>query len=284
MTGERGSEPELAQIQRLFFRAITWPTGVRDFLEQADAETRAQFELTFAETRSFDRIARVDVYANAYFYRLLDALGEMFPRLRRLAGDAAFHDLITDYLIACPSTAPDLRRAGDRLAAFLREHALGRDMPFLPHVAVVESALNHALDCPDDVRLTESDLARVPPADWLSLSFAFSSATRRLEAPFDVVGVLEQCDGGARDAAIESASKPAPQALLVGRRGYAVYFRRLEPLESEVLGAFEQGLSFGAVSELLAQRDAEMSPAGIVAQLRRWLADGVFRNCSPHQA
>jgi hypothetical protein len=278
VTGARDSEPTLEEIQRLFFSAITWPTGVREFLEQADTATRARFERIFAETPGFDRIARVDVYADAYFYRLLDALGEMFPRTRVLAGDTAFHNLITDYLLACPSTTPDLRRAGERLPAFAGRHPLASDMPFLSQVALVEAALNHALDCPDDELLSESDLAGVPPEEWPSLRFTFATPTRRIEVPFDLVQVLEQCDAGARDAALECASTPGAQALLVGRRGHAVYFRRLEPLENEALSAFEQGLCFGDVCELLAQRQPEAG--AIVAQLRGWLAAGVFRKVS----
>jgi hypothetical protein len=283
VTGERRSEPTLEEIQRLFFSAITWPTGVRDFLEQADTATRARFERLFAETPGFDRIARVDVYADAYFYRLLDALREMFPRTRVLAGDTAFHNLITDYLLACPSTAPDLRRAGDRLPAFVARHSLGNDLPFLPHVAVVEAALNHALDCRDDELLSESDLAGVPPEAWPSLGFTFSTPTRRFDVPFELVRVFEQCDAGARDAALESARTAGAQALLVGRRGQAIYFRRLDPLENEALSAFEQGLCFGDVCELLAQRHLEVGAAGIVAQLRRWLVAGVFRRASPQR-
>lgn len=273
--------PALEEIQRLFFRAITWPTGVRDFLEQADAQTRAQFERVFAETPSFDRVARVDVYADAYFYRLLDALGEMYPRTRRLSGDTAFHNLITDYLLACPSTAPDLRRAGDRLPLFLVDHQLGGGMPFLPHVAAVEAALEHALDCPDDELLSEADLAGVPPERWPALCFALSNPTRRIELPFDIARVFEQCDAGARAEALETARTPAPQALLVGRRGHAVYYRRLEPLENEALSAFERGLCFGDVCELLAQRELEQGAAGVVALLRGWIAAGVFRTIAP---
>jgi len=279
MTAEHAA-PTLEEIQRLFFRAITWPTGVRDFLQQADTETRARFERVFAETPSFDRIARVDVYADAYFYRLLGALGEMFPRLRVLTGEAAFHNLITDYLLACPSTAPDLRRAGDRLPAFLTEHELGSDMLFLPHVAAVEAALNDALDCPDGELLSEVELAAVPSQEWPSLCFALSSPTRRFELPFDIARVFDQCDAGARHTALESARVPAAQALLVGRRGHAVYFRRLEPLENEALSAFELGRCFGDVCEQLAERHLELGAAGIVAQLRSWLGAGVLRKMS----
>ena len=56
----------LAELQELFVRAVAWPTGVADFLAQADAETVAAFHGAFAETVAFSRVERIDVYAEYY--------------------------------------------------------------------------------------------------------------------------------------------------------------------------------------------------------------------------
>jgi Putative DNA-binding domain len=283
--GPSGLEPPtLEQIQRLFFRAITWPTGTRDFLAAADDETRAAFEVVFADTASFARVARVDVYADAYFYRLLSALGEMYPRLRRLVGDVPFHNLITDYLLACPSTAPDLRRAGDRLPAFLIEHEIGRRLPMLRDVAELESALNYALDCPDGERLIESELASLPAERWPRLGFSLSQPARRMVVGWDLPCVFECCDRGETAAALALGAEPSPAALLVNRRGYSVYFRKLGRLESEAIAAFERGACFETVCSELARDNPELGPAEMVAVLRRWLAEGVIGRIVPNDA
>ena len=53
-------------------------------------ELRRAFAETFVGSAGFDGVSRLEVYADAYFYRLLAALGEVFPRLRFLAGPPSF--------------------------------------------------------------------------------------------------------------------------------------------------------------------------------------------------
>lgn len=267
----------LEQVQELFLRAITWPTGVGDFLAAADQETRRRFEHVFDESAAFGRVARLDVYANAYFYRLLSALGEMFPRLRYLAGDASFHNLVTDYLLACPPKSPDLRREGEHLEGFLEQHELGRRLPLLVDVACVEAQLNRALDCPDeDEAMSRDELARLPLEAWPGLRFGLSLSTRRLALSWNVPAVFECCDRGEREAALEFSTRRGELAALVGRRGHAVYVRRLAPVENQALAAFERGLCFEAVCSELAVGHPGLEAARVVGYLRRWLDDGAL--------
>lgn len=268
-------QPSLAVIQSLFFRAITWPSGVRDFLERADPQTRLEFQRVFAESASFDAVARVDVYANAYFYRLLGALRELFPRLARLCGEVRFHNLITDYVLACPSSSPDLRRAGDRLPGFVAAHELAQWLPLLADVARTELAMSHALDCPDGPRLTEAELARCPAERWPGLRFELAAPTRRIDVSWDIATVLERCDRGERDPALGIEKEREPIGVLVGRRGHGVYARRLSALDSAVLAGIEQGRDFGAICSSLPGAGLESAPE-VVSCLRRCMADGAL--------
>lgn len=291
---ERASDPDklgssaaglsLEQVQRLMFRAITWPTGVRGFLASADAATREAFEHVFEGTKDFGRAERVDVYADAYFYRLLSALRDMFPRLAQLTGDVAFHNLVTDYVLAVSSTSPDLRRAGDELPTFLRSHELARRAPFVGDVAELELRLNHALDCPDDARLTERELANIPADSWPGLRFRFSTATSRLSLGWDVIRIFEACDRGERAETLELAVQPEAHAVLVGRRGHGVYFRALGDLENRALSALEQGDTLARACETLAAAGVPCVPSDVVQLLRRWLADEVIESILPNDA
>ena len=121
----------LRETQELFWRAITHPTGVTDFLESADETTRRAFEAIFAETPEFSRRERVDVYADGYFHRLHGVLADQFEVGRHLLGADRFNDLVTDYLLAHPSDDPDIRRIGARFPAFARAHAFAEAVPAL---------------------------------------------------------------------------------------------------------------------------------------------------------
>ena len=76
-----------------------------------------------------DPVQRLDIYANMYFWRLLDILRGDYSALVAVLGDDAFHNLVTDYLLACPSTHPSVRNVGARLADYPRAAVACRRAP-----------------------------------------------------------------------------------------------------------------------------------------------------------
>jgi hypothetical protein len=266
---------DLKQTEQLFFQAITWPQGTQDFLARCDAATREQFVTTFASTPGFDRVDRVDVYANAYFYRLLAALAEMFPRLAYVAGEVDFHNLVTDYVLALPSTEPDLRRLGERLPGFLGGHALGGRWPLLPELAALELSLNRALDCPGSTLVTEHDLKAVPVDRWPDLKLSLSIPSERVESRWDLESVARACHAKQREAVLASGPREA-RSLLVGRVGHAVYFRELGAGEARALSGFDAGLTFEAVCADVHAHTSDFEPSHMAAWLQRWLRDTVI--------
>src|SRR5690606_34072912 len=60
----------LADIQALFWEAIRHPTGVAEFLANATDETRERFERVFIGDAQLGAIERLEIYANAYYWRL----------------------------------------------------------------------------------------------------------------------------------------------------------------------------------------------------------------------
>lgn len=240
--------PRLEAQQRLFFAALAWPTGVSDFAASRDGAGRRELEQSFEAAPGTGALARLDLYANAYFHRQLDALRDTFPRLARLAGDVAFHDLVTDYVLECPSDDPDLHRRGERLPAFVRAHALGRENPPLGDVAELELGVAQALDAPDAEPLARADLARCAASDWPGLELSLVPSVR-------LVG---------RD-----------ERWLVFRRGHRVDWRALEPDEALALSTVSQGVRFEALCERIGARG--VGPGAILAWLERWLEDGLLR-------
>src|SRR5204862_3776547 len=120
--------PGVARTESLFWALITAPEGVRPGLDamvgrgvaapgDLDGMIDGGAKMTPAE--------RLDIYANMYFFRLLDCLKEDFPKLLEALGAGRFHHLLTDYLLAWPSAHPSRRCVGARLPGFPEQHALG---------------------------------------------------------------------------------------------------------------------------------------------------------------
>ncbi len=271
---------DLDSIQRLFFEAIRWPTGVRDFLENADEGTRRAFAQTFRQTAELSSVDRVSVYANSYFHRLLGALKEMLPRLAAVCGETAFHNLVTDYVLQCPSTSPDLRRYADRFPRFVGEHALGVAHPILAPLATLELALSDALDAPDGDPVRVERLLDFAPEAWPALRFELSPPTRLVVFAWDFDAIAQACEAG-RGERVLSSPGPAPAVgqggaaqeplWLVGRRAHRGYARRLGAAEAEALVAIARGEAFGSVCDELGRRGARIDAPALVGYLRQWI-------------
>jgi hypothetical protein len=143
----------------------------------------------------------------------------------------------------------------------------------------LELASSRALDA-EGSRSLKSELAAIPPARWPGLRLALSASTARVEGQFDLVAVVELCDAGDREAALALASAPEATAVLVGRCGLHVYFRRLGAGEDSALRLFIEGASLADVCDELSRRDPSFRPERMLGYLQRWVADGVVGNLS----
>ncbi len=264
---------DLRAIQTLFWRTIAWPTGVRDFLAQADAATRRAFEATFVSAGDLDAAGRMEIYANAYFWRLHEVLAEQFSVAAEHLGPVAFHNRTTDYVLRCPSTDPDLRRFGARFPAFLAAIAAREGDP--PHVAAfarAQWAMMEVLDAPDESPLATGDVVTPDPARLLARPLARIAAARLWPSAWDFHTAWMRHRAG------EAPQVPAP-ALgfnLIWRAGLRVWVRRLDPAEGRALAALPPaGTTFGALCE--AAREGGASMEQVARWLKRWLDDGLLR-------
>src|SRR3984893_12694581 len=139
--GQNLKNPELKNLQALLFRLITAPEGVAEALA---AERALGSDALYNLIESDDRLSaaeRLEIYANAYFYRILDCLKEDFPATLAVLGADNFHNLVTGYLIEYPPTEPSISNAGRHLHEFLRHHPMRDRWPFIADLAQLERTL-----------------------------------------------------------------------------------------------------------------------------------------------
>lgn len=218
---------------------------------------------------AFSAGRRLAVYHDAYRLRLTEALGEDFPLLRALIGDAAFGRLALRYLAACPSRSWTLRDLGRDLAGFLARR------PALRATAAFEWALLDAFDAADGRTLTAADLAAVPPQCFAGLRFAAAPGVQVLRARWNVPQAWSEWRGGALAAL--PTRLPAPADCLVWRREERVYFRTMPVDESAAWAALRRGRRFGAICGAVARAgDANKAPERAAQLLATWLAEGLL--------
>jgi hypothetical protein len=178
----------LAETQRRLRELLAAPSGVGAAL--ASPEEREACAVLVRGARGVDGLARLEVYANAYFARIRDVLAECFPASAASLGEPVFDDLVTAYLLAHPPHHFSIRRVGDALPAFLASEDGGlpfrRRAPALADLAALECARLDAFDALDSPVVGREALAMLAPERWGALRLRFVPSLRLLRLAWPV--------------------------------------------------------------------------------------------------
>jgi hypothetical protein len=278
----RPDAPDLARTERLLSELIRAPAGVQATLARPGQIALAtQLQEAVAGDAERPPQNRLEVYANAYFYRILDCLKEDYAALAAVLGEDFFHDTVVAYLLACPPRHPSIRYVGDRMAQFLAEDErlapVRERFPFAADLARLEWALQDAFDAPDALAMAIEDVARLAPEDWAGLLLRPDASVRLLELAWPVATLRKAFE---RDETVPEATsvKADPETVLVFRRSESVSYRLVDADEADALRAVLHGTQFGHVCEIAALHVGEDEAPGTAARwLARWLADQCIR-------
>ncbi|HEY6320566.1 MAG TPA: DNA-binding domain-containing protein [Thermoanaerobaculia bacterium] len=307
--------PPLDVVQQWFQAVVTHPAGVAAGASSPAAQRlvrldRGSLEQLVRRSRRLTAEQRLEIYANAYYARLLECLRDTFPALTRVLGAEAFDSFAFDYLQRYPSRSYTLYRLAESFPRFLDETrpeqspAAGTAGPawpdFLIDLATLELAIAEAFDGPGaegEPLLAAADLlarraggdfakARLAPVPCLRLlrfshpvnAFYSSAMAMRSRQPVEPPGLLDtRAETAAADLPVPD---PGAEHIALSRTDYVVRRYPLTPFEAAVLAALVAGATVGdaiagaaAASEL---PDDELA-AQLDAAFRRWTAAGFFR-------
>jgi hypothetical protein len=261
----------LRKLESLLYRLITAPSGVAEGLAaERDLDAAALDAIVHGDER-LSAEARVDIYANMYFYRILDALKEDFPATLAVLGADNFHNLITGYLLEYPPTQPSISHCGSHLAVYLRDHPMRERAPFVADLARLERASAEVFHGPDAAALEPNSLRAIAPADWPALKFKLNSSAQILALDWRVSELLRAVEEQREwQAPGQSAVK-----VLVWRSNARVFYRDLEPAEADALEAASRGAAFAEICDVVAASDDD-PVATMNRMLARWLSDSLL--------
>ena len=259
---------------------IAAPEGIRAALSERDEEAEAApgtseraLERSIRSDERLSAAMRLDVYANAYFYRIKGVLEKDYPRLAIVLGEAHFHDLVTSYLLVHPSQHFSLRFVGTHLADFIRDDcadSIRARAPWAEDLARFEWALVDAFDAPDRAHQDRAALGEIPPEQWGALQLTLDPAAQLLELAWPVNRIADAYREDQLDEEPPSLSRETT-ALLVWRCDERVFYRPVEPLEARALGRVAAGLRFGTLCEALADElGADEAPLRAAGWLMQW--------------
>jgi hypothetical protein len=259
---------ELLRIQRWMMDVITHPDGVLTGIDSSAAN--AQIEVSSKEvqsvilpSRSQTSIERLEVYANAFYSRLLECMRTSFPALVFALGDETFDAFSFGYLQQYPPHSYTLNALSEHFIDYLEATRPADDRSgvagpnwtdFVIDLARLELTFDLVFDGPgvedtpissdwinamDADRWEQTRLQPVPCLRLLKLHYPVSTyytAWRRSESP--------------------QIPSPQPTFLAITRRDYIVRRHELAECEYHLLGKLIGGQSVGdAIADISQEYD-----------------------------
>lgn len=262
----------LGEVQRLLYRLITSPNGVEEGLvAEYDLPPDGLDAIITGDAR-VGAAERVGIYADMYFYRLLDVLKEDLPATLKILGDVNFHNLITGYLVAYPPSQPSITDASRHLSAFAAASEWINKFPYLTDLIHLERALIAAFFGPDATPLNVEQLRNAPESDWPSLRLGLHPSVHLLDSQWRVDELLRALD---QNVAVGPAERD-PNTIIVWRSD-CVRYRTLDEVERHALAAICAGEEFMVACDRIATDFHELNSEKLTEMLFRWVADGIIR-------
>jgi len=241
---------KLKPTQKLLWQLITHPEGVAAALSD-----RKQKKLPLIPNRKLSEAERLDIYANMYFYRLLEGLESDYSALASYLGKRDFHNLITLYLKKFPPRHYSIRYAGQDLPLFLKQHPLYRRKIYLSELAALEWSILAAFDAYNIPFIQMSELTSLSPHLWPKLRLTTVDSVILLKTQYDV--------NLWRRNLVKSKTSPQKKKthLLIWRENLKVMIREVDKDEFKALDALHQNVSLTQLSARLgAQKATHLLP------------------------
>ena len=187
---------------------------------------------------------RFDIYRNNVVAALIEALGEAFPVVRALVGEAFFEAMAGVYVRAQPPSSPRMMFYGEGFASFLESFPPAGGLPYLPDVARLEYARRLAYHAADEPAADPAMLGGLDAAALPEVRLPLQAACHILRSAHPVHAIW-------RFNATEDRSpvRPAAEDVLVSRPEQSVLVQLLPPGGAAFLLALQAGEPLGRAAE-----------------------------------
>ncbi len=277
-------KPRLADLQRAMAHAIMRPLTASEGMQRDNAEVAASIIKPNDRLNSF---ARLQIYNQQYWWRLLGNFGEDFRGLRAVIGQRKFDRLATAYLESCPSMSWSLRDLGEKLEGFIagHPHLVAPHEKLALEMVRVEWARIVAFDEEECPRIDPARIAKIAP-DKLRIGVQPYVSLLEMWHPIDeLLGKLKNASietesvsnavaatRSRRRKRLSARPRKTPLHLAVHRHELAVYYKRLDPAAYRLLTALRDGETLDAACAH-ALAGAKELPEQSAAKVQAWFAN-----------
>ncbi len=227
-----------------------------------------------ADQPPISRSERIGIYANAYFWRLLEGLSDDYEATGKsitwLRDYEFFSGLMREYLTKYPSRSEDIGEVGDSLTKFLAEHEIGLAHPWLVELSRLEKLYLETFFCALPSPLSAESLQTLAQAGG-SARLRLNPSVRLLRSSWPILGLWRKRKGAQR---ITFPKKAKEQRLFLRRTPDKLIVESIEPAAFELLEGLGRGETLEASCAAIESKLSD--PALLTAWFQKWVGEGLF--------
>jgi len=249
---------KLAELQNDFQRALF------------DTECKGA-EWISESARGLSARQRLDIYYNAYRFRLVDVLLDTFEHTAIYLGDDWFNQLAMDYVQCHPSTCKNIGLYGKDFPGFLADQL--PDDKEVSELALMDWKLRRAFDGQDSAVMTLNDLQYFANEENIHLQPVPTLTT--CTQHFNSLEIWNAINQDQPPPTVEQLLEPIE--ILIWRKGHSPHFRSLAKIESAAIACVCSGDTFETIGVTLEKDFPDVDVAtefGVM--LHRWLDDEII--------
>jgi hypothetical protein len=223
---------------------------------------------------------RFAVYRNNVAVGLISALASRYPVVKRLVGDAFFHEMARAYIAVEPPRSPIMLYYGEKFPDFIASFEPARPVPYLAAIAQIEMARGLAYHAADAQSVGADDFAALPPRQFAHLRVTLHPSVSIVTSPYPVYSIWSV--NQSRAPAIP-VSPWAAEAALIARPLHTVEVTKLMAGGGQFLGALAEGKTMAEAVEGALHNAADFDASQAIALLiKARIVVGFGRPARPH--
>lgn len=218
------------------------------------------------EKIDFPAAKQLDVYANAYRWRLFDCVAEDYPVLKAYLGEDSFDMLINDFISNVPPQHFNVARYAALLPAYHQTHWSYN--AFSGALCALETAIAQLADAEETEPLTPEHLAGMTPDTLMALHLS----PRKASQIFAFDAPVNAYYNAIKDGTAPPQISQQPSFLIVFRHEDIVWRMDLDAQEYLLISALDAGQTVGAALSTV----HESAAANISTYFSRWMRNGLL--------
>ena len=224
-------------------------------------------------TRSLSSGDRLNIYHNAYRFRLADVLFDTYEHTAIYLGSDWFNQLALSYVQSHYSDSPNIGLYGKEFPDFLADQ-LDDDLE-VSEIAEMDWKLRRAFDGFASAVMTPDSLPQIVSEDSGSLCFGFVPTASMTTQYYNTLDIWHAIDEDRVPPTVKRLDQPVD--ILIWRKAHSPHFRSLAPIEASAISAVYAGDSLDAIGTKL---EAEFPGVDVATEfgvmLSRWLDDQII--------